>query len=265
METLLKINNLNLGFEIEDNFYSAVKDFSFELQKGSIHSIIGESGSGKTMSVMSIIKLLPKNAKITSGEILYNGVNLLNLSEKEINKIRGKKIALVPQDPMTSLNPLYTIQNQMVETILAHYDYTKEEAIEIAIKNLKNVGIAEPEKKLKVYPYELSGGLRQRVIIAIALSLNPDIIIADEPTTALDVTIQAQILDLLSEIKKQGKSIILISHDLGVVNKYADFISIMYMGRIVEEADVKTLFKNPKHPYTKALIEALPYKKRKKA
>ncbi len=264
METLLKINNLNLGFNIEDNFYSAVKDFSFELKKGSIHSIIGESGSGKTMSVMSIIKLLPKNAKITSGEILYNGINLLNLKESEINKIRGKKIALVPQDPMTSLNPLYTIQNQMVETILAHCDCTKEEAIEIAIKNLKNVGISDAEKKLKVYPYELSGGLRQRVIIAIALSLNPDIIIADEPTTALDVTIQAQILNLLLEIKKQGKSIILISHDLGVVNKYADFISIMYMGRVVETASVKTLFKNPKHPYTKALIEALPYNKLKR-
>ena len=197
METLLKINNLNLGFEIEDNFYPAVKDFSFELKKGTIHAIIGESGSGKTMSVMSIIKLLPKNAKITSGEILFDGINLLNLKESEINKIRGKKIALVPQDPMTSLNPLYTIQDQMTEAILAHYDYTKEEAVEIAIKNLKNVGIYDPEKKLKVYPYELSGGLRQRVIIAIALSLNPDIIIADEPTTALDVTIQAQILDLL--------------------------------------------------------------------
>lgn len=264
METLLKINNLNLGFEIEDNFYPAVKDFSFELKKGTIHAIIGESGSGKTMSVMSIIKLLPKNAKITSGEILFDGINLLNLKESEINKIRGKKIALVPQDPMTSLNPLYTIQDQMTEAILAHFSCTKEEAVEIAIKNLKNVGIYDPEKKLKVYPYELSGGLRQRVIIAIALSLNPDIIIADEPTTALDVTIQAQILDLLSDIKKQGKSIILISHDLGVVNKYADFISIMYMGRAVEEADVKTLFKNPKHPYTKALIEALPYNKEKR-
>ncbi len=268
METLLKTENLNLGFEINDKFYRAVKDFSFELKKGSIHAIIGESGSGKTMSVMSIINILPKNAKITSGKILYNNgietIDLLSLKEKDINKIRGNKIALIPQDPMTSLNPLYSIENQMIEAILAHKNVTKEEAYKIALKSLKDVGVIEPEKKMKVYPYELSGGIKQRVIIAIALSMNPDIIIADEPTTALDVTVQAQILDLLTEIKNTGKSIVLISHDLGVVNKYADFISIMYTGRIVESADTKTLFKNPKHPYTKALIEALPYGKGKK-
>ena len=269
METLLKIENLNLGFEIEDKFYRAVKDFSFELKKGSMHALVGESGSGKTMSVMSIINLLPKNAKITSGRILYyenenQPVNLLTLKEKELNKIRGKKIALVPQDPMTSLNPLYSIKEQMIETILEHQDYTKKEAYEIALKNLSDVNIIEPEKKMKAYPYELSGGIKQRVIIAIALSLNPDIIIADEPTTALDVTVQAQILHLLMNIKEKGKSVILISHDLGVVSSYTDFISIMYMGRIVETAETKTLFKNPKHPYTKALIEALPYKKDKR-
>lgn len=264
METLLNINNLNLGFEIDDIFYKAVKDFCFELKKGEIHAIIGESGSGKTMSVMSIINLLPKNAKITSGEIIYNGQNLLNFKEKELNKIRGNKIALIPQDPMTSLNPLYTIENQMIEAILAHTNCTKEEAFEIALKNLDDVGIKDAKKKMKAYPYELSGGLKQRVIIGIALSLNPDIIIADEPTTALDVTVQAQILELLNEIKQKGKSIILISHDLGVVNKYADKISIMYTGRIVESAQTETLFKNPKHPYTKALIEALPYSKEKR-
>ncbi len=264
METVLKINNLNLGFEIEDSFYPAIKDINFELKKGTIHAIIGESGSGKTISVMSVLGLIPKNAKITSGEIIFDGINLLNLKEKELNKIRGKKIALVPQDPMTSLNPLYNIENQMIEAILAHTDCSKKEAYNIALKYLKDVQITEPEKKMKMYPYELSGGMKQRIIIAIAMSLEPDIIIADEPTTALDVTIQAQILKLLTYIKERGKSIILISHDLGIVNQYADYISIMYMGKIVEEAHTKTLFENPKHPYTKALIDALPYNKEKR-
>lgn len=264
METLLNIKNLNLGFEIEDKFYPAIKDFNFTLNQGEMHAIIGESGSGKTMSVMSIIRLLPKNAKITSGEILFNGENLLELKENKLSKIRGNKIALIPQDPMTSLNPLYNIENQMVEAIIRHKNCSKDEAIKIALKSLIDVNIDEPEKKLKAYPYELSGGIKQRVIIAIALALDPDIIIADEPTTALDVTVQAQILNLLMEIKEKNKSIILISHDLGVVNKYADRISIMYTGRIIEQADTKTLFKNPKHPYTRALIEALPYNKEKR-
>ena len=264
MENILEIKNLSLGFEINDKFYPAVKNVSFNLKKGQIHAIIGESGSGKTMSVMSIIKLLPKNSKITSGEILFNGQNLLNLNEDELKNTRGAKIALIPQDPMTSLNPLYTIENQMIEAILAHKNISKKEAYDIALKNLIDVGIKDPEKKMKAYPFELSGGLKQRVIIGIALSMEPDIIIADEPTTALDVTVQAQILELLQKIKENGKSIILISHDLGVINKYADYISIMYTGRIVEASDTKTLFKNPKHPYTKALIEALPYSKDKK-
>lgn len=264
MENILEIKNLSLGFEINDNFYPAVKDVSFALKKGQMHSIIGESGSGKTMTVMSIIKLLPKNSKITSGEILFNGQDLLKLDESEFKNIRGSKIALIPQDPMTSLNPLYTIENQMIEAIIAHKDISKKEAYEVALQKLIDVDIKEPDKKMKAYPYELSGGLKQRVIIATALSMEPDIIIADEPTTALDVTVQAQILELLNKIKENGKSVILISHDLGVVNKYADEISIMYTGRIVEEADTKTLFKNPKHPYTKALIEALPYSKDKK-
>lgn len=264
METLLEIKNLNLGFFIDDIFYPAIKDVSFELKKGTIHAIIGESGSGKTVSIMSIIRLLPKNAKITSGEIIYENKDLLKLKEKDLNKIRGNKIALIPQDPMTSLNPLLTIESQITEAIIAHKKCSKNEAYEIALKFLNDVHIKEPEKKLKAYPYELSGGLKQRVIIATALCLDPDIIIADEPTTALDVTVQAQILNLIEEIKNRGKAVILISHDLGVVNKYADYISIMYTGRIVETAETKTLFKNPKHPYTKALIEALPYNKEKK-
>lgn len=264
METLLKINNLNLEFEINDKFYRAIKDLSLELKKGTIHAVIGESGSGKTMSVMSIIKLLPKNAKITSGEILFEGKNLLELKEKEMNKIRGRKIALIPQDPMTSLDPLYNIESQMIEAIITHKKCTKKEALDIAVKHLKAVNVYEPEKKIKAYPFELSGGLKQRVIIATALALEPDIIIADEPTTALDVTVQAQILEILKKIKEEGKSIILISHDLGVVSSYADYISIMYSGRIVESAPADILFKKPKHPYTKALIEALPYNKNKR-
>ena len=264
METLLEIKNLTLGFNIDDVFYKAVKNVNFKLKKGQISAIIGESGSGKTMSVMSVINLLPKNAKIISGEIIFENKNLLSLKERELNKIRGNKIALIPQDPMTSLDPLYTIENQMIEAILAHKNISKKEAYEIAVKNLSDVGVIEPEKKIKSYPFELSGGLKQRVIIAIALSLDSEIIIADEPTTALDVTVQAQILELLIEIKKRGKSIILISHDLGVVNKYADEISIMYAGRIIESADKKTLFNYPKHPYTRALIEALPYSKTRK-
>ncbi len=264
MENILEIKNLNLAFDIDDVLYKATKDFSFHLKKGQMHAIIGESGSGKTISTMSIIKLLPKNAKIISGEILYKEDNLLNYTESQMTKIRGSKIALIPQDPMTSLNPLFTIENQMTEAILAHKNVSKNEAVEIALKNLSDVGIKDCEKKLKAYPYELSGGLKQRVIIAIALSLDPEIIIADEPTTALDVTVQAQILDLIDKIKKRGKSIILISHDLGIVSKYADYISIMYAGRIVESAYVKTLFSSPKHPYTRALIEALPYSKEKK-
>ncbi len=265
MDTLLEIKNLNLSFDINDKLYPCLKDVSLKLKKGEIHSIIGESGSGKTMTVTCAVKLLPKNAKITSGEVIYQNQNLLSLSEREADKLRGSKIAYIPQDPMTSLNPLLTIESQMTEAILAHNkSLTKKEAVEIALKSLKEVKIQDAENKLKAYPFELSGGLRQRVIIATALSLNPEIIIADEPTTALDVTVQAQILELLYEIKNKGKSIILISHDLGIVNKWADYISIMYLGRIVESANKSTLFSNPKHPYTKALIEALPYNKEKR-
>ena len=223
-ENIVEINNLSLGFDIDERFYPAIHSVNFDIKKGKMHAIVGESGCGKTMTVMSILRLLPKNAKITNGEILFEDKNLLELKEKDLRKIRGRKIALIPQDPMTSLNPLYTIENQMIETVLLHNKVSKKEAYEIALEALKDVEIQDPKNRMKAYPHELSGGMKQRVIIAMALSSHADVIIADEPTTALDVTIQAQILKLLSDIKKCGKSIILITHDLGIVKQYADFV-----------------------------------------
>lgn len=264
MRNIIEINNLSLGFEIDEKFYQAVYDVNFDIQKGRMHAIVGESGCGKTATVMSIIKLLPKNAKIIGGNIMFEDKNLLSLKEKDLRKLRGKRIALIPQDPMTSLNPLYNIENQMIETIMLHNKVGKRGAYKIALDVLNDVGIINPAERLKAYPHELSGGMKQRVIIAMALSSGADVIIADEPTTALDVTIQAQILKLLSDIKKAGKSIILITHNLGIVKQYADFVSIMYMGRIVEEAETNMLFRNPKHPYTKDLFAALPTIKGKK-
>ena len=264
MQPVLEIKNYSLGLSIDDSVYKVLNNINFTFYKGKIHAIVGESGCGKTMSVMSVLKLLPKNSKVLSGEILFEGLDLLKLSEKEIRKIRGRKIALIPQDPMTSLNPLYTVENQLIETIMLHNDISHNEAFKKAIEVLKSVEFPNPEDRIKSYPHELSGGMKQRVIIAMALAANADILIADEPTTALDVTIQAQILKLLEKIKEQGKTIILITHDLGVVARYSDDISIMYLGNVVERAQSDELFKNPHHPYTRALIDALPVRKGKK-
>ena len=261
---ILEIKNYSLGIEIDKKIYPILKNINFSFFKGKIHAIVGESGCGKTMSVMSILKLLPKNSKVLGGKIVFEGQNILSYSEKQMRQIRGRKIALIPQDPMTSLNPLYTIENQLLEVIMLHNDISKEQAQKIAIQTLESVEFKDAEKRIKSYPHELSGGMKQRVIIAMALAAKADILIADEPTTALDVTIQAQILKLLEKIKQQGKTIILITHDLGVVAQYSDDISIMYLGTIVERAQTRELFKNPHHPYTKALIEALPVKKGKK-
>lgn len=264
MQPVLEIKNYSLGLSIDDSVYKVLNDINFTFYKGKIHAIVGESGCGKTMSVMSVLKLLPKNSKVLSGEILFEGLDLLKLSEKEIRKIRGRKIALIPQDPMTSLNPLYTVENQLIETIMLHNDISRDEALNKAIEVLKSVEFPNPEDRIKSHPHELSGGMKQRVIIAMALAANADILIADEPTTALDVTIQAQILKLLEKIKEQGKTIVLITHDLGVVARYSDDISIMYLGNVVERAQSDELFKNPHHPYTRALIDALPVRKGKK-
>ena len=263
-QSVLEIKNFSLGLEIDRKTYSVLKDINFSFFKGKIHAIVGESGCGKTMSMMSMLRLLPKNSKFIGGKILFEGKNILELDECDMREIRGRKIALIPQDPMTSLNPLYTVENQLLETIMLHNDVSKERALDIALKTLESVEFKDAQKRIKAYPHELSGGMKQRVIIAMALAANADILIADEPTTALDVTIQAQILKLLEKIKEQGRTIILITHDLGVVARYSDDISIMYLGRVVERAQSYVLFKHPRHPYTKALIEALPVKKGKK-
>lgn len=256
---IVEIKNLSLGFNCTDGFHEALHNISFEIKKGELHALVGESGCGKTMSAMSILKLLPKTAKITSGKIIYDGKNLLNLSNSEMNKIRGAKIALIPQDPMTSLNPLYTIENQLLEVIKIHQGLDGKAARNKAIEALELVQIPCAELRMKSYPHEFSGGMKQRAIIAMALACNAEVIIADEPTTALDVTIQAQIMNLLKEIKEtQGTSILLITHDLALVKEHADRISVMYAGDIVESGENKEFFKNPSHPYTKALLGALP-------
>ncbi len=255
----LRIKDLDLGFNTESGFYQALYGVSLDLKPGVMHAVVGESGCGKSITAMSILQLLPKNAVIKAGEIIFNDENLLMLSEQQIRKIRGAKIALIPQDPMTSLNPLFTIGNQITEAILAHKRLSKQEAREEAIKVLNLVKIPDAEARFDSYPHELSGGMKQRVIIATALALDAEIIIADEPTTALDVTIQAQIMSLLDDIKtKFNKSILIITHDLSLVGQYADEISVMYSGQIVEHAYARDFFKNPCHPYSKALLKSLP-------
>lgn len=256
--SFLNVKNLNIGFNFLDGFYQAVWDVNFELEKGETLAIVGESGSGKTLSSMAVLNLLPENSTIVSGEILFQNKDLLKLSQKEMQKIRGKKIALIPQDPMTSLNPLYSIGDQLLEVIEIHQGLKGCEARKIAVQALERVKIPDAEEKLNAYPHEFSGGMKQRVIIAMALVCNAEIIIADEPTTALDVTVQAQIMDILKDIKeKSGISIILITHDMGIVAQNADKIAVMYAGHIVEFASKTDLFNNPKHPYTKALLNVI--------
>lgn len=256
---IIDVKNLNLGFETETGFKQALYDVSFSLEKSQIHALVGESGCGKTMSAMSILRLLPKTAKITSGEILFNERDILKLKESEMEKIRGAKIALIPQDPMTSLNPLFTIENQLLEVIEAHQGLRGKEAGKKALEALEMVQIPSAKERLKAYPHEFSGGMKQRAIIAMALACNAQVIIADEPTTALDVTIQAQIMNLLDKIKKETQTaILLITHDLALVQDCADKISVMYSGRIVETAPTKIFFNNPNHPYSKALLKAIP-------
>lgn len=262
---ILEVKNLNLGFETEAGFKQALYDVSYTLQKGKIHALVGESGCGKTISALSVLQLLPKSAKITSGEIFFNGQDLLKLKNKELENIRGSKIALIPQDPMTSLNPLYTIGNQLVEVIEKHQGLKGGPALKKAVEALDMVQIPSAKIRLNSYPHEFSGGMKQRAIIAMALACNAQVIIADEPTTALDVTIQAQIISLLADIKnKTGTAILLITHDLALVGECADEISVMYAGRIVEHAPTEEFFLHTIHPYSKALLKALPSDKGKK-
>lgn len=262
---ILEVKNLNLGFRNEDKFLQALYDVSFSLEEGKMLSIVGESGCGKTMSAMSILKLIPKTAEITSGEIIFKGENLLDKSQKEMQKIRGSKIALIPQDPMTSLNPLYTVGDQLLEILKIHQNLEGSEAVKKAIEAFEAVQIPGAKSRLKNYPHEFSGGMKQRAIIAMALACNAEILIADEPTTALDVTIQAQIMKILKDIKTNSKtSILVITHDLALVSENADDIAVMYTGRIVEKATNKEFFDNPNHPYSKALLKSLPSNKGEK-
>lgn len=256
---LLDVRNLHTGFRIKDNFYDAVDDVSITLDKNEILAIVGESGCGKSTLAMTIMGLQdPKNTRIT-GDIIYNDLNLVGLSETLYNKIRGNDIGMIFQDPLSALNPLMRIGDQIAEALFYHTDLDEKQRTARAIELLNQVGIVNPERVAKQYPHELSGGMRQRVIIAIAISCKPPIIIADEPTTALDVTIQAQILDLLGDLQEETEAgIILITHDLGVVAETADRVAVMYGGQIVEEAPVDVLFSNPQHPYTRSLLNSIP-------
>lgn len=256
---LLEVENLQTEFKVKRGTVKAVNNVSFGVEKGEILAIVGESGSGKSVSSLSVMGLIRNPGKVTGGKIMFHGENLVGKSNKEMNKIRGDKISMIFQEPMTSLNPVYKIGDQIMESILIHTDLSKAEARETAIKMLDLVGIPSPEKRMEDYPHQMSGGMRQRVMIAMALSCNPEVLIADEPTTALDVTIQAQILELIDKLRnKIGMAVLLITHDLGVVAETADRVVVMYCGRIVEQADVKDIFTNPLHPYTRGLLESIP-------
>ena len=256
---LLTVENLKTYFFTASGVSKAVDGVSFTLEKGQTMGIVGESGSGKSVSASSIIRLLPKIGKIVDGKIEFEGKDILKLGKKELLNFRGKDIAVIFQDPMTSLDPVFKIGNQMVEMICAHQDISKKEARAIAVEALKKVGIPQPEKRMDSYPYELSGGMCQRVIIAMAVCCKPKMIIADEPTTALDVTVQAQVLELLQELQKEmNTSILLITHNLGVVWKMCDTVMVMYAGKPVEYAAAETLYRNPMHPYTWGLLDSMP-------
>ena len=258
-DKLLEVKNLEVVFNTEDGDITAVNKISFSINKGETIGIVGESGCGKSVTSLAIMRLLSANGRIKSGQILFLGNNLLAKSEKEMRYIRGNEISMIFQEPMTSLNPVFTIGNQIEETIRLHQGLTKNQALEKSIEALKLVGIPLPEKRIKEYPHQLSGGMRQRVMIAMALACNPKLLIADEPTTALDVTIQAQILDLMKKLKESfHTSIMLITHDLGVVAEMAQRVIVMYAGEIVEEGSVRDLFKKPLHPYTEGLMKSIP-------
>ena len=258
-EYLVDIQHERLSFFTPAGEVKALNDVSIHLNDGEVLGIVGESGSGKSVTAYSLMGLTAYPGKLVGGTIDFNGHRINDLSEKEFRKIRGNEVSIIFQDPMTSLNPVYTIGNQIMEVILLHTDKNKEQARARAKELLELVGINEPEKRLKQYPHELSGGMRQRVMIAIALACEPKLLIADEPTTALDVTIQAQILELMMELKeKLGMAIIMITHDLGVVASMCDRIAVMYAGRVVEYGTTDDIFYNPKHEYTKGLLKSIP-------
>ncbi len=258
--TILSVDGLKTYFQTEDGLVKAVDGISFDLRKGETLGIVGESGSGKSVTNLSVMRLIPEPpGKIVGGRIAFNGIDVLGLSIDEVRKIRGKRIAMIFQDPMTSLNPFLRISTQLMEVTRLHLGHTKQQAYDHAIKMLKVVGIPDAESRVDGYPHEFSGGMRQRVMIAMALSCDPELLIADEPTTALDVTIQAQILELIKDLKKRmGTSVILITHDLGVVAGMTDNIIVMYAGKVFEQAPTAELFATPANPYTKGLLKSVP-------
>lgn len=260
-ETLLEVKNLKTRFNTDDGTFFAVDDVSFAVKKGQTLGIVGESGCGKSVTSLSIMKLIQSPGKIESGQIVYRGKDLLKTSDDEMRGIRGNEIAMIFQEPMTSLNPVYTCGNQIAEAIAIHYPkLTKAEIKARAVEMLRKVGIPAPEKRFDEYPHQLSGGMRQRVMIAMAISCNPQLLIADEPTTALDVTIQAQILDLMRNLQKDfGAGMILITHDLGVVAEMCQDVVVMYAGKVVEYGTVEDIFYRPKHPYTRGLLDSIPH------
>ena len=259
-QALLQVKNLKTHFFTDDGVALAVDGMDFEVFRGKTLGIIGESGCGKSVSALSVLQLIASPpGKIVSGEIIFEGEDLLKKTAGEIQKIRGDRISMIFQEPMTSLNPVFTIGNQIMETILFHQRASQKQAHQKAVEMLRLVGISDPEKRVREYPHQLSGGMRQRAMIAMALACNPKLLIADEPTTALDVTVQAQILQLIRKIRQEiGMAVMLITHDLGVIAEVADHVVVAYAGKAVECADVREVFKNPLHPYTRALYDSIP-------
>lgn len=260
IDNILQVKRLKTYFYTEQGIVRAVDDVSFDIQRGNTVGIVGESGCGKSVTSLSILRLVSfPPGRIVSGKIIYNGADLLTLKEREMRQIRGNDISMIFQEPMTSLNPVFTIGSQIIEAIVLHQKVSKSEAKNRAVELLKMVSIPDPEKRISEYPHNLSGGMRQRVMIAMALSTNPNILIADEPTTALDVTIQAQILELIEEVQnKYNLTIILITHDLSIIAEVADRVIVMYCGKIIEEGCSRDIFKFPAHPYTQGLLSSIP-------
>jgi oligopeptide/dipeptide ABC transporter ATP-binding protein len=259
-EPLLQVKNLKTQFFTEEGVVNAVNDVSYDIMPGEILGLVGESGCGKTVSALSILRLIPMPpGKIVAGEIFFEGEDILKMDEEEIRHIRGNKIGMIFQEPMTSLNPVLTIGRQLTETLELHLKMDKQAATQRAIELLEMVGIPEAKQRINDYPHQFSGGMRQRVMIAMALSCNPKLLLADEPTTALDVTIQAQILELLTRLTRElGTAVIIITHNMGVVARYADRVNVMYAGRVIESAAAPELYGNPRHPYTLGLMKSVP-------
>ncbi|HDR8177661.1 MULTISPECIES: ABC transporter ATP-binding protein [Bacillus] len=258
-KAVVELKDLQTHFQTDEGTVKAVNHVSFAVREGETVCVVGESGCGKSVTALSIMGLIAESGSVVGGDILYEGKSLLGMKEKELRSLRGNDIAMIFQEPMTSLNPVFTVGEQIVETLREHELLSKNEAYKKAIELIRKVGIARADEIVYSYPHELSGGMLQRIMIAVALSCNPKLLIADEPTTALDVTIQAQILDLLRQVKEEFKtSILLITHDLGVVAEMADYVVVMYGGKVIEEAPVLEIFQNPKHPYTKGLLKSKP-------